>query len=207
MAPFVSDSCHASIGGPGRAGHIRGLVRGKENHDRSNLFRLPGAPQGNGTQQTIKLLVVLHEIFRHGCIRETRDNSVDPDAVAGIIVRHHPCQAINTCLACTVCLVTRSAAEKACGRGSTDHAPAARGKQRPNTMLAGKENTCEVNSDRAVPYFLCEFVGASILANKFNPRVCYYDIQPTPARNSLVDCPCHLVLAGDISNQWKSFTA
>src|SRR6266436_3909127 len=74
----VSDSRHASIRGPGRAGHIRGLVRGKEKHHRSNLFRLPGAPQGNGTQQTIKLLVVLHEIFRHGCIHEARDNSVDP---------------------------------------------------------------------------------------------------------------------------------
>src|SRR5258708_37558211 len=99
----VSDSRHASIGGPGRAGHIRGLVRGKEKHHRSNLFRLPGAPQGNGTQQTIKLLVVLHEIFRHGCIRETRDNSVDPDAVAGIIVCHHPCPALHTSPACPAC--------------------------------------------------------------------------------------------------------
>src|SRR5260370_27515943 len=69
----ISDSRHASIRGPGRAGHIRGLVRGKEKHHCSNLFRLPGAPQGNGTQQALELLVVLRARFRHGCIPEDWD--------------------------------------------------------------------------------------------------------------------------------------
>src|SRR5258708_8336296 len=207
MSPFASDSCHTSIRGPGCTGYIRGFVRSKEKHNSSDLFRLCGSAQGNGTQQGLAFLVVLHEIFRDRCISETWDNSIDPDSQAGIIIRHDSRQAIDACLARTICRVTRSGAEKACRRRGTDHASTPRSKQRANTMLTGQENACEVNCDGPVPYLLCEFVSTGILTNRFNPRLLHHYIQSAPACNRLVDSTRHLVLVGNIGNQWHSFAS
>src|SRR5207245_3044622 len=62
----VSDSRHASIGGPGRAGHIRGLVRGKEKLTPANFSRPPGAPRGKGRSKRSNSPAVSNKDFHNG---------------------------------------------------------------------------------------------------------------------------------------------